>query len=170
MSLAILIVRLVFGLGISVHGAQKLFGWFEGHGLAGTGGFFEMLGFRPGRTFAFLAGAGELGSGLLVALGLLGPVGPALMIVVMTVAIVTVHWPNGFLVSKNGFELPLLYAAGAMLFAFEGFGDYSVDALLAPGIHWSASTSWLAIGIALAVAAGNIALRRPAAVPATSRA
>jgi putative oxidoreductase len=68
-SVGLLVLRLVVGLSMAAHGTQKLFGWFGGHGLAGTGGFFEMLGFRPGRVFAFAAGAAELVSGILIALG-----------------------------------------------------------------------------------------------------
>src|SRR5215203_7448847 len=93
-SAGLLALRLVLGLAMAAHGSQKLFGWFGGHGLAGTGGFFEMLGFKPGRAFAFAAGATEVLSGLLVAAGFLGPVGPALMLSVMIVAAVTVHWKN----------------------------------------------------------------------------
>src|SRR2546428_533738 len=81
---------------LAAHGAQKLFGWFGGYGLAGTGGFFAGLGFRPGVLFALAAGLGELGGGLLTAAGLFGPVGPALIILVMLVAILAVHWPHGF--------------------------------------------------------------------------
>ena len=80
------VLRLATGLILMPHGAQKLFGWFGGYGLAGTAGFFEQLGFRPGRAFAAAAGASEFGGGLLVALGLLGPVGPALVVSVMIVA------------------------------------------------------------------------------------
>src|SRR5437762_3853582 len=90
----LLIARLVFGLMMAAHGAQKLFGWFGGHGLAGTAGFLEALGFRPGRAFATTASVSEFGSGLLVALGLFGPVGPALMLSVMIVAAVSVHLKN----------------------------------------------------------------------------
>src|SRR5580704_3862542 len=64
----LLVARIVLGLLIAGHGAQKLFGWFGGYGLAGTGGFFEGIGFRPGQVFAFFAGLGEAGGGLLMAL------------------------------------------------------------------------------------------------------
>jgi putative oxidoreductase len=74
MDAGILIARLIVGLAIAAHGAQKLFGWFGGHGLKGTAGFFESLGFRPGIFFALAAGLGELGGGLLTAAGFLGPV------------------------------------------------------------------------------------------------
>ena len=82
----LLVLRLVLGLYMAAHGAQKLFGWFGGYGLTGTGEFMVQLGFRPGRLFAGVAASTEVASGLLVALGLLGPVGPALMISVMIVA------------------------------------------------------------------------------------
>jgi putative oxidoreductase len=129
--LALLIVRLLFGLGLAVHGAQKLFGWYGGYGLEGTGGFFAGLGFRPGKTFALAAGLAEFGGGLLVALGLFGPVGPALMVSVMTVAMLTVHRGKGFLSSNNGSELPLLYVAGAIALARAACG-----ARPPPGPSW----------------------------------
>ena len=78
MDAGLVVARVVLGLLMASHGAQKLFGWFGGYGIAGTGGFLESLGFRPGRLFARTAGLGEFGGGLLVALGLFGPVGPAL--------------------------------------------------------------------------------------------
>src|SRR5205814_7539283 len=89
MDTGLLIARLVFGLLMAAHGAQKLFGWFGGHGLAGTAGFLESLGFRPGRVFATAASLAELAGGLLAALGLLGPIGPALIVSVMIVAAMT---------------------------------------------------------------------------------
>src|SRR5206468_12908427 len=109
---------LVLGLGMAAHGVQKLFGWFGGYGLAGTGGFLESLGFKPGKAFAAADGLAETVGGLLVAFGFLGPIGPALMISGMVVAILTVHWRNGFFVTNNGFETPLLYAIGALALAF----------------------------------------------------
>lgn len=163
MSIALLVFRLVVGLGMAVHGSQKLFGWFGGHGLAATGGMFGSIGFRPGRLFAFLAGAGEVTSGLLIALGLLGPVGPALMITVMLVAVFAVHWSNGFLAEKSGFELPLLYAAAALGLAFSGPGAYSLDALIAPSWSWTVSSTGLAIGIAVVLGGLSLLARRPPA-------
>src|SRR5690349_24566760 len=100
----LLVARLVLGLAMAAHGAQKLFGWFGGHGLDGTAGFFGMLGFRPARLFALAAAAGEVASGLLVALGLFGAVGPALMLSIMIVATLAVHWKNGFFAMQNGIE------------------------------------------------------------------
>src|SRR6185436_1701992 len=130
MDAGLLIARLIVGLGLAAHGTQKLFGWFGGHGLTGTGGFFESLGFRPGVLFALAAGLGELGGGLLTAAGFLGPVGPALIILVMLVALFTVHWPNGFFASSNGIELPLMYLTAALPLAVVGPGAYSLDGRL----------------------------------------
>src|SRR5918996_2045741 len=95
MDAGLLVGRLVLGTLIAAHGAQKLLGWFGGYGLAGTGAFFDALGFRPGRAFALAAAASEIASGSLVALGLFGPVGPAVMVSVMIVAAVSAHWHNG---------------------------------------------------------------------------
>src|SRR5438132_6274949 len=163
----LLLARLVFGLVMAAHGAQKLFGWFGGYGIAGTGGFFEQLGFRPGRLFATAAGLGEFGGGLLLALGLFGPVGPALVIGVMTVAAVSVHWKGGLFATSNGIELPLLYAAGAAALALTGPGQYSLDALLGLLSVWTPAISWGAIGLGIVAAIVNLALRRmPAAVAA----
>src|SRR6266567_4356229 len=106
----LLIARLVLGLVMAAHGAQKLFGWFGGYGLNRTGEFFVQLGFQPGRAFAAAASLTEITSGLLVALGFLGPVGPALMISVMIVAMVTVHRGHGLFATTGGHEVPLLYS------------------------------------------------------------
>src|SRR5260370_5282841 len=115
LSAALLIARLVVGVSISAHGAQKLFGWFGGYGLAGTGGFFGQLGFRPGRLFAALASVTELGAGFLIALGFLGPVGPALLLSVMIVAAITVHWGKGFFPTSTGTHMPALYPPAPIL-------------------------------------------------------
>jgi putative oxidoreductase len=161
MDMALLIARLFFGLGLAAHGAQKLFGWFGGGGVNRTGEFFTKLGWNQGRFFAAGAGLGEFGGGVLVALGFLGPIGPALMILVMLVAGMTVHIHNGFFVTKNGWEMPMLYAMGAVLLAFAGFGEYSLDHFL--GLDWYASArlSWVAIAAAVIVALINVMLRRP---------
>src|ERR1700739_4396269 len=106
----IFMIRVLFGVGIAAHGAQKLFGWFGGYGLAGTGGVFVPLGFCPRRLFAPAPGLCETLGGALVVLGLLGPIGPALVLLVTLVATIVVHLKNGFFVTKNGVELPMLYA------------------------------------------------------------
>ena len=158
MDTGLLIARVVVGLVMAAHGSQKLFGWFGGHGIAGTGGFFEALGFRPGRFFATAAGASEVTGGLLVAFGLLGPLGPAMIIAVMIVAIATVHWAHGLFAQNNGFELPLLYIAGAAAIALIGNGAYSLDAAL--GLSWRPEVVWTVLALGVFGGFGNLLVRR----------
>jgi putative oxidoreductase len=166
MDQGLLIARLVIGLLMAGHGAQKAFGWFGGYGLAGTGGFMESIGFRPGRLFAAAAAYTEVISGVLITLGLLGPVGPALMLPVMIVAAVTVHWNKGLFVTSNGIEVPLLYAAAGVALALTGPGRISLDALL--GLQWLSTPviAWTALVVGAIGGFGNLALRRQVPVAA----
>lgn len=160
MNEGLLVARLVLGLLMAAHGAQKLFGWFGGPGLAGTAGFFESLGFRPGRLFATAAALGEVGSGLLVTFGLFGPIGPALMLSVMIVA-ASIHWPNGVFAMNNGYEVPLLYAAGAATLALTGPGRFSLDALLGISSVWTPALATISLVVGILGGFGNVAIRRP---------
>jgi putative oxidoreductase len=160
LNLGLLLIRLVFGLVMVAHGAQKLFGWFGGYGLAGTGGFFESLGFRPGKRFAFAAALSEFTGGLLFALGFLGPVGPALILAVMLVASISVHWRNGLFASTNGVEVPLLFATGAVGVALIGFGSYSLDAALGLASYWTPGLIGLALLVGVLGGIANLLLRK----------
>lgn len=162
MATALLIARLLLGGALFAHGAQKLFGWFGGYGIKGTGGFMESLGFRPGALFATAAGLGEAGGGLLTVLGLGGPIGPALIIMVMIVAILSVHAPKGFWSSNGGYELNTMNIAAALTLAFAGFGAYSLDAVFGIGSVWDDATRWIVVGIGILLALGNMAVRRTA--------
>ena len=164
MDAGLLIARVVFGLLMAAHGSQKLFGWFGGYGLAGTAGFFEQLGFRPGKLFAGAAAGTELVAGLLVAFGLLGPLGPALIVSVMIVAAATVHWQHGLFAQNNGIELPLLYGVTALTLAATGYGALSLDGAL--GLTWSAPVIWSALGVGVIGGFGNLAVRKTAPAPA----
>lgn len=164
MAIVLVIVRAVIGFGIASHGAQKLFGAFGGSGLPGTGRYFEKLGFRPGWLFALAAGLGELAGGLCTALGLIGPIAPALVVEVMTVAMITVHIRNGFFAAANGIEMPLAYAAGALLLTFAGPGPYSLDVLLGLTWLWTTPARILAAVAAVAVGLAVSAVRRAPAV------
>jgi putative oxidoreductase len=160
-SAGLFIGRLVVGLGMAAHGSQKLFGWLGGKGLSGTTNYFESLGFRPGRVFAILAGLGEFTSGVLVALGFLGPVGPAVMMAVMIVAAVQ-SWGKGFFAMNGGFELPLLYASAALALSFIGPGRFSLDAALGIAPWSNLRLVVVAVGVAIVGAVGSLAVRHPA--------
>jgi putative oxidoreductase len=163
MDIGLLILRLVVGLGLAAHGAQKLFGWFGGYGLTGTGQFLEQLGFRPGRIQAAQAGLAELGGGLLLAAGLLTPAAAAAVIAVMLVATVSVHLKSGFFAHDGGYEYTLVLAAAALSLAFTGAGAFSLDHAL--GI----SRSGVAWGLA-ALAAGLVGGAVPLLARRTARA
>ncbi len=167
MNAGLLIARTVLGFLMAGHGVQKLFGWFGGYGLNGTGGFLESLGFRPGRAFATAAALTELAGGLLTALGLFGPVGPALILSVMIVAVVTVHWPHGVFAQTNGIELPLLYGTGAAALALTGPGAFSLDAIFGLTLFASPGLAWVALAIGTLSGFANVTLRRR---PATTKA
>jgi putative oxidoreductase len=167
-SIGLLLLRLVVGLAMAAHGSQKLFGWFGGHGLAGTGGFFEMLGFKPGRMFALAAGATETLSGVLLAAGFLGPIGPALMLSVMIVAALTVHWKNGYFATSNGIELPVMFGVAAIALAFTGYGQFSIDALTGLDTVFTPREVVFALVAGVIGAVVNLSVRRPQAAPTTA--
>jgi putative oxidoreductase len=157
-------MRIVFGVLMAGHGAQKLFGWLGGYGVSGTGGFFESLGFRPGRLFATLVGAAEFLGGVLIVLGLFGPIGPALILPVMVVALITVHLSHGLFAATNGIEVPLLYSAAAVALALAGPGAYSLDAALGIGAIWTQALQAVIPAAGLVAGLAALAIRRPAAV------
>jgi putative oxidoreductase len=125
-----LIVRLAQGTFMAGHGAQKLFGSFGGPGLEGTSGFMEMLGMRPGRPWAYLAGLSEFGGGVLTALGLLNPLGPLGIIGSMSMATRKAHWGKPVWVTEGGAELPLLNIAVSTALMIREPDRYSLDRLL----------------------------------------
>lgn len=160
MNTALLLARVVIGLLMAAHGAQKLFGWFGGYGLTKTGEFFGHLGFQPGKSFAAAASLAELSGGLLVAFGLLGPVGPALIVSVMIVAALTVHWSHGLFAANNGIEVPLLYVTAALSFVLMGYGPYSLDAWLGVADRWTPAASAIVVAAGVLGGFANLAIRR----------
>jgi putative oxidoreductase len=152
----ILLLRLVVGLTMAAHGAQKLFGWFGGPGFAGTAHFLEQMGFRPGDLHAALSGGAEFGGGLLLAFGLLTPLGSAAVTGAMLAAIATVTWQNGFISAKGGYEYNLVLIASALAVAFAGPGRFSLDRELGwqlSGWRWGVGAAVLAVVTATAVVA-----------------
>ncbi|MDF2681454.1 MAG: DoxX family protein [Brevibacillus sp.] len=124
LDLGLLIIRLVIGLSFAAHGTQKLFGWFGGYGLKGTGGWLDSIGVKPGVLMALLAGLGELVGGLLFAAGVGTWVGALLIAFTMLIAIVKVHGQNGYWATQNGYEYNLTLIAVAIGVALIGPGAY----------------------------------------------
>ena len=125
-----MIVRVVQGSLMAGRGAQKLFGSFGGPGLEGTSGFMEMLGMRPGRPWAYMAGLSEFGGGVLTALGLLNPLGPLGIIGSMAMATRKAHWDKPIWVTEGGAELPVLNMALSTALMIREPDAFSLDRIL----------------------------------------
>jgi putative oxidoreductase len=125
------LLRLIAGLMLVPHGAQKLFGWFGGYGLEGTGQFFaSKLGLEPGILMAGLAGSVEFFAGLALAIGLLTRPAAGAVAFMMVVAIATAHWNAGFFNTNGGYEFALLWGVVAAFYVVRGGGRYSIDRLI----------------------------------------
>jgi putative oxidoreductase len=150
MSYGLLLLRVVVGGTMFSHGAQKLFGWFGGHGLKGTAGFFGNLGYRAPLLMTIAAGLAESG-GLLFAAGFVTPLAALGITVVMLNAISRVHWSKGFFNGNGGFEFPLTLLTVAVAVTAIGPGRFSVDR----AIGWDDNISgvWWGVGVLGAAAA-----------------
>jgi len=124
--LGLLLLRLGTGGVLAAHGAQKLFGWFGGHGIEGTGQFMESVGYAPGRANATAAGLAEAGGGTLLALGLATPAAGAAAAGAMAGA-AAVHAPNGFFNMEGGYEYAATLGLAATGLAIAGPGRLSLD-------------------------------------------
>lgn len=155
MDLGLLFLRAAVGGIIAAHGAQKLFGSFEGPGIEGFAGVSEKMGLKPGRPYATLAGTAEFGGGGLLLLGFLTPFGAAAVAGMMISAIVLVHLPNGFFNTAGGMEFPLLMGTAALVLAFTGPGSASLDALLGLGLK---GIAWGFVSVALAAIGSTLLL------------
>jgi putative oxidoreductase len=132
MNLFAKLLRLVVGGLFVGHGTQKLFGWFGGHGLEGTGQFFEKLGLRPGRRNAMAAGATEAGGGLLLATGIATPLAAAGLSGTMISAIRHAHLEKGVWSTGGGYEYNLVLLAAIAAATEEDAGaGWAVAQLLA---------------------------------------
>lgn len=127
LSTSTLPLRLVAGIIFSAHGAQKLFAWFGGYGLEGTGQWMDSIGLGPGYLMALLVGSTEFFGGILLILGLLTRPTSAVLAITMVVAIVKVHLVNGLFMSNNGYEFALALLAITLALAISGAGKYSAD-------------------------------------------
>lgn len=159
MDLALLILRVVVGLLVAGHGAQKLFGWFKGPGVAGMAGWLGSVGFRPARLWAMFAGWAEFGGGLLLALGFLSPLGSLGIASSMLMATAKVHWPKVW-VTENGMELTLTNLAATAAVGIAGPGAYSLDAILGTELPNSVAVGALVVTV-IGWIAGIVISRRP---------
>jgi putative oxidoreductase len=126
-----LALRVPVGIILAAHGAQKLFGWFGGYGLEGTGQWMASIGLEPGFLMALLAGLAEFAGGIALILGLLTRPAALVSAFTMVVAIFSVHFDNGLFMSNNGYEFALSLLAASVALTFHGGGAFSVDNALA---------------------------------------
>jgi len=122
-----LALRIPVGIIFAAHGAQKLFGWFGGYGLEGTGQFFGSIGLTPGYLMALLAGLVEFFGGLALVLGVLVRPAAAALAGAMLIAVFAVHWSKGFFASNGGYEYALALLAASVALVLSGAGRFSVD-------------------------------------------
>ena len=171
MNLGKLAVRGVVGPLFVGHGTQKLFGWFGGHGLEGTAGFFESgIGLRPGKRHATAAGLSEAVGGALLTAGALTPVASSMIIGTMTTAIRKVHAPKGPWVTEGGYEYNAVLIAAMVALAESGPGKPSVDSAMFPKLK---GTAWALLALGAGVAGSYLAteyFNEPETAPAADAA
>jgi putative oxidoreductase len=169
MGLGTLAVRGTLGPLFVGHGTQKLFGWFDGHGLDATAAGFESMGLRPGKRHAIAAGAAEAVGGALLTLGAFTPLAASLLTGTMVTAVRKVHAPKGPWVTQGGWEYNAVIIATAAALVEHGPGTPSVDAALFPRLKGPA---WAALAIVAGVAGSYLAtsppINEPAPEPAAS--
>jgi putative oxidoreductase len=162
----LLILRLGVGGVLLAHGGQKLFGWFGGHGIKGTAGAFEQMGFLPGRESAIAAGLGEAGGGALIGFGLATPAAAAAAAGTMLAA-ASVHTPAGFFATAGGYEYPALLGVSTAALALIGPGRWSLDSLLGNRLN----RPWMAIvGLLVSSTASTVIVQRRRRLLAAQRA
>jgi putative oxidoreductase len=166
--IGLLILRLTVGLIMTAHGAQKLVGWFDGPGIENWSSIMGRMGVRPAAFWAWLNALAEVVGGLMLAIGLLTPVAAAMLAAVLAMAIVKVHWRNGFFTKNSGVEFPLSLLASLIAVGLSGPGAYALAPLSLLG--WSPTTLFLVLltaglladGVALTTTALNTKQGRPA--------
>ncbi len=128
--IAALILRVPVGIILAAHGSQKLFGWFGGYGLEGTGQWMASIGLEPGYLMALLSGSAEFFGGLALILGLLTRPAAAVTAFTMLIAIFSAHISNGLFLTNNGYEYALSLLAVTLALTVQGAGSFAVDRVL----------------------------------------
>jgi putative oxidoreductase len=131
----VLPLRLIAGIIFVAHGGQKLFAWFGGYGLGGTGQWMESIGLSPGYLMALMAGSAEFFGGILLIIGFLTRPTALILAITMLVAIFTVHINNGLFMSDNGYEFGLSLIAITLALFIQGGGKYSIDKNVYKRLH-----------------------------------
>ncbi len=151
----LLLLRVGTGGVLAAHGAQKLFGWFGGGGIEGTGQFMESVGYTPGKANATVAGLTEAGGGVLLALGLATPAAGAAAAGAMAGA-AAVHAPNGFFAQSGGYEHPAFLGLTTIGLGITGPGRISLDHALGHSVNrgWMVPVALAVTGVATALVVG----------------
>jgi putative oxidoreductase len=160
--LGLLVLRVVVGLLFAAHGAQKVFGWWGGPGMAGWRGAMAQMHFRPPTLWAGISSGTELVGGLFLALGFLMPLTTAALIAQSIVIMVVAHLARGFWNTKGGIEFSLTLAAAVTALAATGAGRFSIDAAIGAAFSPTARLGFFALGLAAGiagVAASKLAVR-----------
>lgn len=160
MDVGLLILRVVIGMLFVGHGTQKLFGWWNGHGIEGTAGFFASLGYPRSRQMAVIAGTAEAGAGALLVIGFLTPLAAAAIIGVMLNATFSAHAANGLWVTNGGYEYALVNAAAAFALAWTGPGAVSVDNAIGWNLNDGMGATF-ALGVGVLSGLFVLSTRRP---------
>lgn len=153
--LGLLVLRVVVGVVVAMHGFMKLGLVGQGGSIAGVAGWFNSMGLKPGILWALVAVSAEAGGGVLMALGLGGPIGPGLVFADLLVVTIVAHWGQGFWVAggKAGWEFPLPLSAAGFAVALAGNGAWSLDAALGLTYPEAFAAMWLGLMFAGVVAA-----------------
>lgn len=157
-AVGILVLRLVIGLTLAAHGAQKLFGWFGGPGIKGWTGAMNRMRIRPAVPWAWASALAEFLGGIGLALGFLTPLPSFAIAGAMIVAIALVHWPKGFFNTKGGFEFNLSILGAVAAIALIGPGAISVDAPF--GIHLPEPATLVVMTVVTLTGVGTALLTR----------